>query len=157
MNSTWLLPDDLRFFCQGEQTLLDQIPWLSFWSNNYVAPCFYFLPSFQAKLHKWFTDRALFLHAGRYLLSSRDEIWTRITRLNDTYMASADHRVGIQVRAWDNKYYLVIGELIMSCTWRSGLLPKLVENLNSKFGELKGEESEYQWWSRLLRESTLRV
>ncbi|KAL3699920.1 hypothetical protein R1sor_017942 [Riccia sorocarpa] len=140
MNSHWIQPDDLRFFCQGEQKLLDQIPWLYFWSNNYIAPGYYFLPNFRTKLNKWFPDRALFLHAGRYLLSPRDEIWERVLRFYYAYLDFADRRVGIQVRSWDGNYDPVISEHIMSCGWRWGLLPKLADTKSEEFRDDSGGE-----------------
>ncbi|BBM96876.1 xyloglucan fucosyltransferase [Marchantia polymorpha subsp. ruderalis] len=135
-------PDDLRFFCPGEQKLLEKVPWLFFWSNQYSVPGLYFVPGFRAKLNAWFPDRAVFLHAGRYLLSPRDEIWLRVMRIYTAHMAPADRRVGIQIRAWSNEYKPIITRHILSCAWFSGLLPNVssARGANSTSSSLEDDD-----------------
>lgn len=113
---------DRRFFCPAEQKLLSRIPWLLFRSNQYMLPGLYFLPEFRQALNHLFPDRAVFLHAGRYLLNPSNEIWNRVTKFYDGYLASADKRVGIQVRSWTPEYKPVISDHILKCVTDTNIL-----------------------------------
>jgi xyloglucan fucosyltransferase len=119
----WQKPSDLRFFCEGEQNAVQRIPWLFYHSNEYSVPGFYYIKSFRIRLNTWFPDRAVFLHAGRYLLNPQNEIWDEITSLYRFHMADADRRLAIQVRAWGNEYNPIISDHILSCAQHAGLLP----------------------------------
>nr|PNR52533.1 hypothetical protein PHYPA_008907 [Physcomitrium patens] len=116
---------DRRFFCPAEQKLLGRIPWLLFRSNQYMIPGLYFLPEFRKALNHLFPDREVFLHAGRYLLNPSNDIWGRITKFYDGYLAGADKRVGIQVRSWTPEYKPVISDHILKCAVDTNILPNL--------------------------------
>ncbi|CAM6125972.1 unnamed protein product [Calypogeia fissa] len=126
--SNWQTPSDLKFFCEGEQKLVTKVPWVFYRSNQYSVPGFYFIKSFRSQLNAWFPDRAVFLHAGRYLLSPQNEIWDQIMNVYKSEMASADRRLAIQVRAWGNGYTPIISAHIHSCAVYTGLLPNLTSS-----------------------------
>lgn len=126
--TNWSQRQDLRFFCPTEQKLLSTIPWLFFWSNQYSVPGLYFLPSFRQELNRLFPDRAVFLHAARYLLNPKDTIWGRIIRYYKSYLAAADRKLGIQVRTWSKEYYPGISMHVLACATQTGLLPNLSSN-----------------------------
>lgn len=131
---------DQRFFCPTEQKLIANIPWLLFKSNQFSVPGLYLVQDFRTALNEMFPDRAVFLHAARYLLSPADDIWGRITRIYGGYLAAADRRLGIQVRTWTTEYKPIISMHILKCAIASGLLPNLTESNwhddapNLKFG-----------------------
>lgn len=120
-----------RFFCPTEQKLLARIPWLLFRSNQFSAPGLYFVPEFRELLNTLFPDKALFLHAGRYLLSPTNEVWDRIARYYDAYLATADTKLGIQVRTWTNSYKPIISHHILQCSIATQLLPNLINHNTS--------------------------
>jgi xyloglucan fucosyltransferase len=120
--------DDLRFFCPTEDKIHSHIPWIIFWSNNYSAPGLYLLPHFKKVLNLLFPDRALFLHVARYLFSPTNDIWSRITRIYDSYLASAEQRIGMQVRYWTRRYEPQLSTHLLMCAIESGVLPNLVKD-----------------------------
>lgn len=122
--------EDRRFFCPAEQSLLSRIPWLLLNSNNYIAPGFYFLPEYRQALNQLFPDREMFLHVGRYLLNPRNDIWGRITRFYDGYLANADRRIGIQVRSWKAEYNRFISGHILWCASQNNILPNIAQDNN---------------------------
>lgn len=89
----------------------------------------YFVSSFRAQLNIWFPDRAVFLHAGRYLLSPQNDIWERVTNEYKAHMAAADRRLAIQVRAWSNAYTPIISEHILACAVYAGVLPNVSSSI----------------------------
>lgn len=127
--SNYNVPDheDRRFFCPAEQTLLSRIPWLVLKSNNYIAAGFYFLPEYRQALNQLFPDRAMFLHAGRYLLNPRNDIWGRITRFYDGYLLNADKKIGIQVRSWKPEYNPILSDHILRCATLNNILPNVTQ------------------------------
>ncbi|KAJ7539580.1 hypothetical protein O6H91_11G100700 [Diphasiastrum complanatum] len=93
---------DRRFFCEEEQKVLNQIPWLFLRTNIYFVPSLYFVPPLNKKLEKFFPQReALFHHLARYLFHPSNDVWGRIIRFYDAYLSNVDQIVGLQIRIFD--------------------------------------------------------
>jgi len=91
--------DDRRFFCARYQDYLRSFPWLFLRSNQYFVPGLHFVSEFHAQLDKLFPEREmLFHHIIRYLLHPSDSVWSMISPFFSTKLASAQRKVGLQIR-----------------------------------------------------------
>ncbi|CAN6172994.1 unnamed protein product [Urochloa humidicola] len=117
--------EDNTFFCGDAQSVLRRVQWLVMRTDSYIVPGLFLVPAFQDELDVMFPERdAVFHHISRYLFHPNNHVWGLVTRYYDTYLATAQQRVGIQVRVFggvpDSPELL---EQITSCTQREGLLP----------------------------------
>ncbi|KAF2558003.1 hypothetical protein F2Q68_00013353 [Brassica cretica] len=53
---------DQMFFCQGDQSLIREVPWLIVKSDNYFVPSLWLLPRFQSELTKLFPKKDTVFH-----------------------------------------------------------------------------------------------
>jgi xyloglucan fucosyltransferase len=117
---------DRRFFCDDVQRALRRVPWLVVMADNYFAPGLFLVPRLEAELSRLFPRRdAVFHHLGRYLFHPSNTVWGMVTRYQGSYFASADERVGVQVRMF--KWAPIsVDELhgqILACVHRENILP----------------------------------
>ncbi|XP_062220955.1 galactoside 2-alpha-L-fucosyltransferase-like [Phragmites australis] len=122
--------EDKMFFCDDDQRLLSNIQWLVMRTDLYVAPgLFLQVTAFQEQLDMLFPERdAVFHHLGRYLFHPTNRVWGLVTRYYRAYLARAELRLGIQVRAfdsWQAKSPHVLQQ-ITSCVWKEKLLPEVL-------------------------------
>ncbi|KAG6497109.1 hypothetical protein ZIOFF_044997 [Zingiber officinale] len=120
---------DKLFFCEDDQRVLDNIPWLLLRSNNYFVPSLFLVPTYKEELRKLFPEKdTAFHHLGRYLFHPTNSVWGLISRYYNSYLAKADERVGIQVRVFDEggtgPFQYVLDQ-ILACTVKEKLLPDL--------------------------------
>lgn len=91
--------DDRRLFCSKYQAYLSSFPWLFLRSNQYFVPGLHFVSEFHAELDKLFPEReTVFHHIVRYLLHPSDSVWDMISNFFNANLASAHHKVGLQIR-----------------------------------------------------------
>ncbi|CAH8252264.1 unnamed protein product [Arabidopsis lyrata] len=128
----YLIPDyvdhDKMFFCEKDQLLIRQVPWLVFNSNLYFIPSLWLIPSFQSELSKLFPQKeTVFHHLARYLFHPTNHVWGMITRSYNAYLSRADERLGIQVRVFSKPagYFRHVMDQILACTQREKLLPEV--------------------------------
>ncbi|ESQ35414.1 hypothetical protein EUTSA_v10007297mg [Eutrema salsugineum] len=120
--------EDKMFFCQKDQTLIDQVPWLIVKANVYFIPSLWFNPTFQTELIKIFPQKeTVFYHLARYLFHPTNQVWGMVTRSYDAYLSRADETLGIQVRVFSRRagYFQHVMNQIVACTQREKLLPEL--------------------------------
>ncbi|CAN6202123.1 unnamed protein product [Urochloa humidicola] len=119
---------DNLFFCDEDQRVLGNVPWLVMRTDNYFVPGLFLDTGFRDELARMFPEPdAAFHHVVRYLFHPNNHVWGLVTRYHDAYLAGAAHRVGIQVRvfgAQPNSPELL--EQITRCTQKEGLLPELL-------------------------------
>ncbi|AAD39294.1 Hypothetical protein [Arabidopsis thaliana] len=119
---------DKMFFCESDQILIRQVPWLVFNSNLYFIPSLWLIPSFQSELSKLFPQKeTVFHHLARYLFHPTNQVWGMITRSYNGYLSRADERLGIQVRVFSKPagYFQHVMDQILACTQREKLLPEV--------------------------------
>lgn len=119
---------DKLFFCDQEQALLGRVPWLILKTDNYFVPSLFLIPSFEQKLSNLFPQKdTIFHHLGRYLFHPSNHVWGLITRYYKAYLASADERIGIQVRVFKSEPgpFQHITDQILGCTLKEKLLPEV--------------------------------
>ncbi|KAL0538871.1 hypothetical protein IC582_023038 [Cucumis melo] len=119
---------DKLFFCDQEQALLDRVPWLILKTDNYFVPSLFLIPSFEHKLSNLFPQKdTVFHHLGRYLFHPSNHVWGLITRYYEAYLASADERIGIQVRVFESEPgpFQHVMDQILGCTLKEKLLPEV--------------------------------
>ncbi|TVU12084.1 hypothetical protein EJB05_45711, partial [Eragrostis curvula] len=126
--------DDKFFYCDEDQKLLRDIPWLVFRTDNYIVPGLLLDRGFQEEFARLFPEPdTVFHHVGRYLFHPSNHVWGLITRYYDAYLATAQHRVGIQVRVFgalpDSPALL---EQITKCTKKHGVLPEVLNGTEHK-------------------------
>ncbi|KAJ6322398.1 hypothetical protein OIU77_012284 [Salix suchowensis] len=117
---------DKLFFCDGDQSFLENVPWLIMKTDNYYVPSLFLIPSFETELRNLFPEKAtVFHHLGRYLFHPSNHVWGLITRYYRTYLAKADERIGIQIRIFDSRRgpFKHVMDQILSCTLKEKLLP----------------------------------
>nr|CAB3487200.1 unnamed protein product [Digitaria exilis] len=130
---------DRLFFCDdvhGE--LLRRVPWLVFKSDNYFLPGLFLIPRYEHELARLFPRRDLaFHHLGRYLFHPSNTVWDMVTRYHGSYLASADERVGIQVRVfgWAPISTDELYGQILDCTQREGILPVPTTSVSDEHGQ----------------------
>ncbi|GJN29317.1 hypothetical protein PR202_gb17535 [Eleusine coracana subsp. coracana] len=119
--------DDNLFFCDEDQRLLRNIPWLVMRTDSYIVPGLFLDTGFREELTRLFPELdTVFHHLGRYLFHPSNHVWGLITRYYDAYLASAQQRVGIQVRVFGSESNSpALLEQITMCTQKRGLLPEL--------------------------------
>lgn len=94
--------NDRKFFCAHHQASLSRFPWLFLRSNQYFIPGLHFLSEFHAVLDNLFPVRdTVFHHIIRYLLHPSDSVWRSISHFYNTNLASAQRKVGLQIRVLD--------------------------------------------------------
>ncbi|KAF2558002.1 hypothetical protein F2Q68_00013352 [Brassica cretica] len=82
---------DKMFFCERDQNVIRQVPWLVSKSNQYFVPSLWLIPSFQTELIKLFPRKdTVFHHLVRYLLHPTNQVWGLITRFYNAYLSRAD-------------------------------------------------------------------
>ncbi|KAG6783278.1 hypothetical protein POTOM_012723 [Populus tomentosa] len=121
---------DKLFFQDQNQGFLRKVPWLILKSDQYFVPYFFLIPSFQQELGKLFPDKeTVFHHLVRYLFHPSNQAWGLITRFYRAYLASADQKIGLQVRVFDRKAspVNVVLEQILGCIKKEKLLPQVDE------------------------------
>lgn len=117
---------DKLFFCDGEQSFLENVPWLIMKTDNYYVPSLFLIPSFETELSNLFPEKGtVFHHLGRYLFHPSNHVWGLITRYYRTYLAKADERIGIQIRTFDSRRgpFKHVMDQILACTLKEKLLP----------------------------------
>jgi xyloglucan fucosyltransferase len=119
---------DRFFFCDDDQRVLRNIPWLVMRTDGYIVPGLFLVMGFQEELGRLFPEPdTAFHHVGRYLFHPNNHVWGLVTRYYDAYLATAQQRVGIQVRVFGtqpNSPELL--EQITKCTQKERLLPELL-------------------------------
>ncbi|TVU12126.1 hypothetical protein EJB05_45753, partial [Eragrostis curvula] len=120
--------DDKLFYCDADQRLLRDIPWLMMRTDNYIVPGLLLDRGFQEEFARLFPEPdTVFHHLGRYLFHPTNNVWGLITRYYDAYLATAQHRVGIQVRVFgEQPNSPALLEQITKCTQKHGMLPELL-------------------------------
>ncbi|CAI9767292.1 unnamed protein product [Fraxinus pennsylvanica] len=119
---------DKLFFCDQDQTLLQNIPWLIMKTDNYFVPSLFLIPSFEQELSDLFPAKATVFHfLGRYLFHPTNSIWGLISRYYQAYLARADEKLGIQIRVFDTGTgpFQHVLEQILTCTTKENLLPEI--------------------------------
>ncbi|KAI5683804.1 hypothetical protein M9H77_05032 [Catharanthus roseus] len=133
---------DKLFFCEQDQAVLQNVPWLIMKTDNYFVPSLFLIPSFEQELTDLFPEKdTVFHHLGRYLFHPTNSVWGLITRYYHAYLARADEKIGIQIRVFDTgpgpfKHVL---DQILDCTRKEDLLPQITEKepITNPFGNLK--------------------
>ncbi|XP_040376584.1 uncharacterized protein LOC102712148 [Oryza brachyantha] len=118
-------------FCDDDQQVLAKFNWMVVKSDVYFAAMFFLMPAYERELERLFPEKeAVFHHLARYLFHPSNDVWGIVHRFYEAYLASADERVGLQVRVFpempipfDNMY----GQIIR-CSEQEGLLPKLARS-----------------------------
>ncbi|KAJ6326119.1 hypothetical protein OIU78_013251 [Salix suchowensis] len=127
---------DKLFFQDQNQGFLQKVPWLILKSDLYFVPYLFLLPSFQQELGKLFPDKeAVFHHLARYLFHPSNQAWGLITRFYQAYLASADQKIGLQVRVFNRKAspVSVVQKQILGCIKKEKLLPQVDERKRIAF------------------------
>ncbi|XP_027122305.1 galactoside 2-alpha-L-fucosyltransferase-like [Coffea arabica] len=123
---------DKLFFCDQDQTVLQQVPWLILKTDNYFIPSLFLIPSFEQELHNLFPEKGTVLHhLCRYLLNPTNSVWGLITRYYNAYLATADEKIGIQIRVFEAGPgpYQYVSDQILACVIKENLLPQINKNL----------------------------
>ncbi|KAJ1258565.1 hypothetical protein BS78_10G085300 [Paspalum vaginatum] len=119
---------DKFFFCDEDQRVLRNVPWLVMRTDSYIVPGLFLVTAFQEELGRLFPEvDTVFHHIVRYLFHPNNHVWGLVTRYYDAYLATAQRRVGIQVRvfgAQPNSPELL--EQITNCAQKERLLPELL-------------------------------
>ncbi|XP_047080050.1 galactoside 2-alpha-L-fucosyltransferase-like [Lolium rigidum] len=119
---------DKLFFCEDNQQYLQTIPWLILKSDNYFVPSLFLIPAYQEELMKLFPQRdTVFHHLGRYLFHPSNVVWGMVTRYYDSYLATADEKLGIQIRVFDTETgpFQHVLDQVLACTLKEHLLPEV--------------------------------
>ncbi|KAL0535680.1 hypothetical protein IC582_030021 [Cucumis melo] len=119
--------DDKLFFCDQDQALLQQSPWLVMKTDNYFVPSLFLIPSFEKELNDLFPNKDTVFHfLGRYLFHPANSVWGLITRYYHAYLARASERIGIQIRVFDTGTgpFQHILDQVLDCTLKENLLPQ---------------------------------
>ncbi|KAF5744422.1 galactoside 2-alpha-L-fucosyltransferase-like isoform X2 [Tripterygium wilfordii] len=78
------------------------------------------------ELNKLFPDKeTVFHHLGRCLFHPSNQVWGKITRFYNAYLAKANEKIGIQVRVFNAKTspFQSVKDQILGCALREKLLP----------------------------------
>ncbi|KAD4888913.1 hypothetical protein R6Q59_034194 [Mikania micrantha] len=122
---------DKLFFCDQDQSFLQNVPWVVMKSDNYFIPSLFLMPSFEQELHKLFPEKETVFHfIGRYLFFPTNPIWGLITRYYNSYLAEADEKIGIQVRVFDTRVgpFQYVLDQILACSLDNNVLPNINPN-----------------------------
>ncbi|KAI3521789.1 hypothetical protein L1887_11263 [Cichorium endivia] len=134
--------NDKLFFCDQDQSFLQNVPFLIMKSDNYFIPSLFLMPTFQQELLTLFPDQQTVFHfLGRYLFFPTNPIWGLITRYYKSYLQQADETIGIQVRVFDTRPgpFQYVLDQILSCSLHNDLLPEI--NPNESFTTSKTQNS----------------
>ncbi|CAA7388321.1 unnamed protein product [Spirodela intermedia] len=118
--------EDAYFFCEPDQLVLREVPWLLVRSDEYFVPALFLNNIFDLELTLMFPEKeAVFHHLCRYLFHPSNEVWGMITRYYESYLATAEEIVGIQIRVFDKKRspFDVVLRQVLDCTLTQKLLP----------------------------------
>ncbi|CAI5482832.1 unnamed protein product [Closterium sp. Yama58-4] len=107
--SSWTIPldaynskaDTWGMFCEAEQQEMAMARFATLYTDYFLVPHFYLVPSLQVQLETLFPDRRVFTHLSRYLLHPANYLWDRITRLYHGHLAHHSLTVGLQIRAFE--------------------------------------------------------
>lgn len=119
---------DKLFFCDQDQAFLRRVPWLIMKTDNYFIPSLFLMPSFEQELNNLFPNKEIVFHLlGRYLFHPTNRVWGLITRYYKAYLASADERMGIQIRVFDTGTgpFQHVLDQILACVIKENLLPEV--------------------------------
>ncbi|WCJ39209.1 fucosyltransferase 1 [Euphorbia peplus] len=123
------------FFCDQGQDRLRKVSWLVLLSEQYFAPSFFMMPSFETEVTRLFPNKeTVFHHLGRYLFSPSNHVWQQlITKFFDANLAKADERIGFQIRVFhaNAKNFNITMDQILSCNSKAKLLPELLDSVAS--------------------------
>ncbi|XP_050206821.1 galactoside 2-alpha-L-fucosyltransferase-like isoform X2 [Mercurialis annua] len=123
---------DLLIYCEENHVLLLQkVPWLFLKSDEYFLPSFFLMSNFREDLDMMFPDKeSVFHHLGRYLFHPSNKAWGLITRFYDSYLATAEELLAIQVRVFKPKSnpFDKLMDQILACTSQENLLPEIDKN-----------------------------
>ncbi|XP_071731571.1 galactoside 2-alpha-L-fucosyltransferase-like [Rutidosis leptorrhynchoides] len=125
---------DKLFFCDQDQSFLENVSWVIMKSDNYFVPSLFLMPKYEQELHSLFPEKETVFHfLGRYLFFPTNPIWGLITRYYNSYLAQADERLGIQVRVFDTRVgpFQYVLDQILDCSLNNNLLPEI--NTNESF------------------------
>ncbi|KAF3320675.1 putative fucosyltransferase 8 [Carex littledalei] len=120
-----------NIFCEEDQKMLSKFNWMLLKSDSYFAPAFFLMPSYQEELKRMFPEKeSVFHHLGRYLYHPTNEVWGRIERYYNAYLAHADEKIGLQVRIFREKpiKFEVMYDQIMRCTNQVKFLPEMTHS-----------------------------
>ncbi|KAF0887538.1 hypothetical protein E2562_002267 [Oryza meyeriana var. granulata] len=118
---------DKFFFCDEDQRVLRNILWLVMRTDSYIVPGLFLLTGFHEELDLLFPERVtVFHHLARYLFHPTNHVWGLVTRYYDAYLATAQQRVGIQVRVFGSREPSKVLEQITACTRGENLLPDVI-------------------------------
>ncbi|CAI5502873.1 unnamed protein product [Closterium sp. Naga37s-1] len=93
--------DTWGMFCEAEQQEMGMARFATLYTDYFLVPHFYLVPSLQVQLEALFPDRRVFTHLSRYLLHPANYLWDRITRLYHGHLAHHSLTVGLQIRAFE--------------------------------------------------------
>ncbi|CAI9112092.1 OLC1v1012469C2 [Oldenlandia corymbosa var. corymbosa] len=148
-NGSWMIPyvyihlvdnyndEDKPFFCDDDQTVVQEIPWQILKSDEYFVPSFFLIPSFQQELDRLFPEKDTVFHLlGRYLIHPANTVWRAITRYYNAYLAGAHEKIGIQIRIFNKEpnpfvHYM---DQIFTCVFKENVLPQISWTLKSLSG-----------------------
>ncbi|XP_058192037.1 probable fucosyltransferase 8 [Rhododendron vialii] len=130
---------DKRFFCDRDENIMKEVPWLLIRSNQYFIPSLFLMPLFEKELSKLFPEKeTVFHHLGRYLVHPSNQVWGLITRYYETYLAESDERIGIQIRDFSSTGlpfqsskelpFTYMMDRILNCSAQENLLPRVITN-----------------------------
>ncbi|XP_048544317.1 galactoside 2-alpha-L-fucosyltransferase-like isoform X1 [Triticum urartu] len=113
-------------YCDDHRQFLHRVQWVVMRTDVYIAPILFLNPAYQQELHRMFPRKdSVFYIVSRYLLHPTNDVWGMVTRFYDSYLKSADERLGIQIRVFvkDDKPVQHILDQILACTSQERLLP----------------------------------
>ncbi|PWA69826.1 galactoside 2-alpha-L-fucosyltransferase [Artemisia annua] len=122
---------DKLFFCDQDQSFLQNVSWVIMKSDNYFIPSLFLMPTFEQELHTLFPEKETVFHfLGRYLFFPTNPVWGLITRYYNSYLAEADERIGIQVRVFDTRPgpFQYVLDQILACSFDNNMLPEISSN-----------------------------
>lgn len=116
------------FFCEENQVLLEETPWLIMKADSFFLPSLFSIPSFEQELEKLFPEKeTAFYFLGQYLFHPTNVVWGLITRYYHAYLARADQRIGIYIGVSEsgNDQFQYLVDQILACGTRHKLLPEV--------------------------------
>ncbi|EMS52661.1 Galactoside 2-alpha-L-fucosyltransferase [Triticum urartu] len=88
-------------YCDDHRQFLHRVQWVVMRTDVYIAPILFLNPAYQQELHRMFPRKdSVFYIVSRYLLHPTNDVWGMVTRFYDSYLKSADERLGIQIRVF---------------------------------------------------------
>ncbi|CAI9112089.1 OLC1v1012466C1 [Oldenlandia corymbosa var. corymbosa] len=137
--------EDKRFFCDEDQAFIRKVPWLVIQSNVYFVPSLFLMPSFQKELNLLFPEKQTVFHfLGRYLFHPTNSVWNSITTYYNSYLASADEKIGIQIRIFRTNPdpFNELLEQILACVIKeNAVLPQINDKMMMKPGGVQSNRT----------------